>query len=503
MTTSAAWATFGPELGLVRKLHSSQAEHLDQKELRDLVATGQRAAAFTEAFEHGDELFETVFNSLDGVGAYVSPGVRFTRIPRADLTGAGEWAKHTPKRITGPNAQNCNACHNLPSDDGAGAISSNVFRDPLHTGNLRMFIQRNTPPVFALGAIQRLAEEMTDELQDIRQLARNSACQTRDPVTRSLVAKGIRFGSLTVQRTATNPCALKEDTTRVQGISEDLIVRPFQWKGSITSIRAFNRDAGHNELGMQAVEIAGDDVDGDGDGVANELTIGDLTALSVYLAAQPRPTTKIELSNLGLIPALTADETAQINRGATVFSNVGCAACHTPKLTIDEPTFSEPSRNRFYRDRTFPAGQDPVARGVDPNNPVTFDLTRDQPDNRVTDRSGHPFRLGSFQRDNLGHAVVEIFGDLKRHDLGAEIAEPIKDEGIKESVFLTENLWGVGSTAPYLHDGRATTLTEAIQAHGGEAADSRTRFLGLPLADQKAVIAFLDNLVLFKAEEEE
>ena len=67
-------------------------------------------------------------------------------------------------------------------------------------------------------------------------------------------------------------------------------------------------------------------------------------------------------------------------------------------------------------------------------------------------------------------------------------------------LFLTENLWGVGSTAPYLHDGRATTLTEAIPAHGGEAAASRDAFLGLPTKDQKALIAFLNDLVLFKTE---
>lgn len=46
-------------------------------------------------------------------------------------------------------------------------------------------------------------------------------------------------------------------------------------------------------------------------------------------------------------------------------------------------------------------------------------------------------------------------------------------------MFLTEAPWGVGSTAPYLHDGRATTLTEAILEHGGAAAASRSAFLRL------------------------
>lgn len=67
-----------------------------------------------------------------------------------------------------------------------------------------------------------------------------------------------------------------------------------------------------------------------------------------------------------------------------------------------------------------------------------------------------------------------MFTDLKRHDRGVELAEQIDETGTGKSMFLTEALWGVGSTAPYLHDGRATTLTEAILCHGGEGADSRS-----------------------------
>jgi hypothetical protein len=76
--------------------------------------------------------------------------------------------------------------------------------------------------------------------------------------------------------------------------------------------------------------------------------------------------------------------------------------------------------------------------------------------------------------------------------------------------FLTENLWGVGSTAPYMHDGRATTLAEAIIEHAAsnsdtasEARASRAAYLARSLSDKQALIAFLENLVLFKLEEED
>ena len=83
------------------------------------------------------------------------------------------------------------------------------------------------------------------------------------------------------------------------------------------------------------------------------------------------------------------------------------------------------------------------------------------------------------------------------------MAEGIDEVGTGASNFLTENLGGVGSTGPYMHDGRSTTLIEAILEHGGEAAGSRSAFQGLFLASQKDLLAFLDNLVLFKVREEE
>ena len=143
-----------------------------------------------------------------------------------------------------------------------------------------------------------------------------------------------------------------------------------------------------------------------------------------------------------------------------------------------------------------------MTRGVDPSFPIAFDLTRDQPQNQIRDAAGRLlFRLGSFERDLAGRALVRLFGDLKRHDMGPGLAEKIDEAGTGASVFLTENLWGVGSTAPYLHDGRATTLAEAILEHGGEAQASRDAFAALSTSEQQGLIAFLNNLVLFKQEE--
>ena len=134
-------------------------------------------------------------------------------------------------------------------------------------------------------------------------------------------------------------------------------------------------------------------------------------------------------------------------------------------------------------------------------------------------------RLGSFtRRDFRRRVLIDLYGDLKRHAMGPALAEPVNEiagddvtpipvnprNGHTPDTFMTESLWGVGSTAPYMHDGRATTLVEAILWHASsdtdtasEARASRAAYRALPDRDKRALIAFLENLVLFKIPEEE
>ncbi|MGZ3688707.1 MAG: di-heme oxidoredictase family protein, partial [Bdellovibrionota bacterium] len=383
----------------------------------DLLRSGQKSAAFLASFESGDLFFEHVFKDSEGAGAYVGDGSRFTTIPRADLDGPGEWANHYPSRSTGPNARSCVACHDAPFSDGSG--TNNEHRDPFHFGDPSRYIVRNTPHIFGLGGLQKLAEEMTDELHDQLDDVKDWSCTLGKTLKKKLSAKGISYGSIEVKPSwdSTGICDFKIDWSSLQGIDSDLVVKPFQWKGSVASIRDFNRGASHNELGIQAVELVGDSRDGDYDDIVDEATVGDMTALAVYAAAQQRPTSKQELSRLGLIPKLTRDEEASIHRGKDLFSQVGCASCHVPQLKLRDPIFSEPSRSPYYRDTVFPSGQKPMDRGVDPAAAVTFDLTRDQPSNQIKNEKGEVvYRLGSFEKDFWGRPVVELYSDLKRHD---------------------------------------------------------------------------------------
>jgi CxxC motif-containing protein (DUF1111 family) len=54
-----------------------------------------------------------------------------------------------------------------------------------------------------------------------------------------------------------------------------------------------------------------------------------------------------------------------------------------------------------------------------------------------------------------------------------------------------------------LHHGYATTLDEAIRAHGGDALEAQSAYINLPDSDRAAIIAFLDNLILTDLDPEE
>jgi CxxC motif-containing protein (DUF1111 family) len=109
---------------------------------------------------------------------------------------------------------------------------------------------------------------------------------------------------------------------------------------------------------------------------------------------------------------------------------------------------------------------------------------------------------------NLG-SVSRFYSDLLLHDLGADLASstgyygappppppsgPLGTPIPVASEWKTPALWGVADSAPYLHDGRAKTLAEAIAIHGGEAAGVTKKFNALAASEQADIIAFLKPL---------
>ncbi len=92
---------------------------------------------------------------------------------------------------------------------------------------------------------------------------------------------------------------------------------------------------------------------------------------------------------------------------------------------------------------------------------------------------------------------VHATTDLLLHDMGPGLDDGIGEGNAQSTEWRTAPLWNL----PYslkagglLHDGRARSVEEAVQWHGGEAEAARARFNALPPDDRAALVAFLGGL---------
>jgi cytochrome c peroxidase len=495
-----------PAIELVEKGAFPLPAHLESAD----IAAGTHS--FDQLFEAGGDLFHTPFNGIDGVGVAKLPNGstlnRFSVTPPGGVIGP-------------PSAQSCGSCHGHPFPSSAGLSHTSIPFDGDLDGN-GPFNVRSTTSVFGDGLLQLLAQEITEDLLAAREMAAADAAKTPGQrVERALSSKGISYGAIVATADAAGKVAF--DTSKLEGVDPDLVVRPMGWKGGIPTVRLNTLAPAAGGMGMQGEELVwrlpggADQPDPDGDGVTRELSVGDITAMTVYTAAQETPQSFARLAELGYVKAPSAEQTAQIESGRNAFAGAGCASCHIPELRLHDTTFEEPTARGGgnYYDEVL-ASKDP---DYDPERPFRFDLLTQGDLPRV---EAHP----------EGGAIVRLYGDLKRHRMGRHLADaggptaplvaefaPLMIDGaipfIAPDVFLTAELWGVGNTGPWLHDGRAGSLREAVLLHGedsppaagdparSEAQESRDAFKALDAAQQNDLIAFLSSLRTFALPEED
>ena len=289
----------------------------------------------SEIVRRGQALMKVSFNTLDGAG-------------RPETTGTGDPRERRDmpqnfNRISGPDASSCSGCHSLPRPGGGGDMVANVFvlgqrlpfanfdggegdeglnHDLTEVGN-----ERSTVGMFGSGLIELLAREMTADLHAIRAQAIEDARTLGEPAIMNLVAKGVNFGRIT--SSPDGSVHLGE----VEGVDEDLIIKPFHQKGVVASLREFTVNAMNHHHGMQPAERFGDGLDPDGDGVVNEVTRGDITAITIFQATLPPP---------GRVMPTNPSALEAVEQGEQLFSQVGCAVCHVPALPLRDPVFTEP-----------------------------------------------------------------------------------------------------------------------------------------------------------------
>lgn len=415
------------------------------------------------AIRRGRQLFQRKFTQAEGQG------------PRLG-DGAGDLA--TNLDFAAGLSDSCAGCHSRPR--GAAGFGGDGATRP---------DSRDAPHLFGLGLKEMLADEITADLRTIRTDALRYATTRGRVVTVPLQSKGISYGMLTVYPNGA------VDTAQVQGVNQDLRVRPFFAHGGKISIREFVVGALQAEMGVQAVDpdlmaahnggrittpsgmlLDGaldqieapptDDpaADPDGDGVINEAPASLVDFLECYLLNYFKPA--------------TYERTDWTTKGRKLLHYLACTTCHIPDLPLTHDRRVADVQTEF----------DPV-RGALNGLFATATLRHTTTD----DGSGLP----PLKRPSGGpFLVTNIFTDFKRHDLGPNFSERNYD-GTLRTEFLTTPLWGVGSTAPYGHDGRSINLREVILRHGGEALASAQAFAHLSVTKQREVVDYLNSLVLF------
>jgi len=146
------------------------------------------------------------------------------------------------------------------------------------------------------------------------------------------------------------------------------------------------------------------------------------------------------------VPERRDSEGSDVLQGKASFRRIGCAGCHRPELSVQEPT----------------------------------ELTVETP--AESRKQARPYT------------------DLLLHDMGEGLADHCPDGQADGHEWRTPPLWGIGSELEsnagvrYLHDGRARSLTEAILWHQGEAARSRHAFARLSARERTHLLRFLRSL---------
>jgi CxxC motif-containing protein (DUF1111 family) len=126
-----------------------------------------------------------------------------------------------------------------------------------------------------------------------------------------------------------------------------------------------------------------------------------------------------------------------INNGRNVFTNIGCALCHTPSFTSSVIATTPALRNK----------------------------------------------------------PVNLFSDLAIHNMGPGLADEVSQGAAGGDEFRTAPLWGVGKRIFFLHDGRTSDIQAAIRAHRSSANGT------FPASEANQVINNYDNLFDFQRQD--
>jgi hypothetical protein len=292
--------------------------------------------------------------------------------------------------------------------------------------------ERNTPSLFGVGLIDPIPDRVLEEVAayQARAVKKSGSAERRSDLP--------IFTPLPV-------------SGRVARLRDGRVGR-FGWKAQTASLREFTLQACANELGLEVPDFPQGAPPWKPDYKAPGLDLNpeQCDALISFVAALPPPSRK---------PPETAQHAAEISAGQKLFTRAGCAVCHQPKLGDVDGIYSDlllhdmgqtlSGDGGSYGGSSVP-GKGP-SDGVDPL----------------------PMIVGGEEEPR----------EKRTPKFGAAARE-----------WRTPPLWGLRDSAPYLHDGRAFTVSAAIAFHDGEGAESAQQFFRLSLRERQQVELFLQSL---------
>lgn len=213
--------------------------------------------------------------------------------------------------------------------------------------------------------------------------------------------------------------------------------------------------------------------DPDGDGYCEEITEGDLDVVEWYLLNHPAPA--------------RGRQTPDVVAGEKLFHNLKCAECHVPD---------------WHLQRFNPAAADYTERFAGDRRFFELDVKYNEQTSRLEGKVVYlADKVGArWLPRRRAYTARGVYSDFKYHDVGPAFYQTQFDGSIVK-MWRTTPLWGVGSTAPYGHDGADLDLDAVIRRHGGEALASRQAYVALSDNERRQVLEFLRSLVLYQTDQ--
>jgi CxxC motif-containing protein (DUF1111 family) len=268
----------------------------------------------------------------------------------------------------------------------------------------------------------------------------------------------------------------------------------FGWRGQTERLHDFVLGACANELGLEVPGTSQpiDPLRPKYKAPGLDLTVQQCLSLTSYVASLPQPR---------FLPPTNPEKRRLAEQGYKAFHGVGCSVCHVEDVGPIKGMFSDLLLHDLGPGLADPVLAQPTMRQTD-QLLINSEARYQQEGRMISDdiqvqQVTNPYYGGTsiqtvdngttYATDSGLTTVVPSPKDKKVCILTRY--EPVKTSLAQE--WRTPPLWGLADSAPYLHDGRAESVLEAIVQHGGEAEACLQRFLALPTAERLAMLEFL------------